>query len=315
MDIYLERDGQQVGPFSQEQVGEMIHAGYIEKTDKMWHEGLQTWCCLGMRQEYSGLFSQVEQAAVEQAAAATPPPLPPEISADTVPPAPSVSLSRSPSTEPVRYRPGMRSTKQESAEAEEADSFVTQLEDAPKVTQWIATWLDGLVVGACLWMISLVLLPDGLGVTDLNNYGEGMYDAYDDPVFQDKLTELEDRFYEDEEADWDDYDAEYEALEKEWAAQRATTMDAGDRYLMGAATSEEMAQVSRYYIVAVVFGLLFTVFQYFILATKGQTIGKMFMDIKLINECTRQAPGHNIALVIHCFFPRFKLAETAVVKV
>ena len=144
----------------------------------------------------------------------------------------------------------------------------------------------------------MVMLPSGLGLLDLASEGEGdlYFDMYDDPEFEQKIIALDDAYYEDELSD-DDYEEQYLALEKEFEEKSLASMDAGDRFVMGMSTPEEKSQTNRYSIVAAVFSVVFSLFQYFNLATRGQTIGKMFMDIKLINECTQEVPGHNPALL------------------
>ena len=60
MEFYLARDNNQAGPFSKEQVSEMIRSGGIEKSDMLWYEGIPTWKCLGMASEFSDDFKAAE---------------------------------------------------------------------------------------------------------------------------------------------------------------------------------------------------------------------------------------------------------------
>ena len=351
MDLYLGRDDQQAGPFTQEAVVELIRSGQVEKTDKLWYEGLTAWCCLGMRPEYQAYFE--EAGAVRNGSGtrgdaarvvpeeAAPPPLPPgygdgssgaaavaAVGAATA----AATLGESESSGgsdgsdapdsdmPRKYRPGMRALKEEENETSSDDddwpSTVKPVEDASKSSQIVAGLLDGLILSLCLWLLGTVFLPKGLSVAELAGHSDydDYYSIYDDPEFEEKMAALEDRFYEDDVADWEDYEAEVEALEKEWETKHAANMDAGDRFMMGTTTPEDDSKITRYYFIAAIFGVLFSLFQYYNLAKRGQTLGKMFMNIKMINEATQDVPGHNLALIIHTFYPRFRLAEMAVVK-
>ena len=46
MQIHVSKDGQQLGPFTWEQVQEQLAAGKIVPTDYAWHEGLEEWAAL-----------------------------------------------------------------------------------------------------------------------------------------------------------------------------------------------------------------------------------------------------------------------------
>ena len=46
MQIHVSKDGQQLGPFTWEQVQEQLAAGTIVPTDYAWHEGLEEWSAL-----------------------------------------------------------------------------------------------------------------------------------------------------------------------------------------------------------------------------------------------------------------------------
>ena len=43
MDIYIHKEGQQVGPYSLEQVNEQLAQGTLQLTDLAFHEGLSNW--------------------------------------------------------------------------------------------------------------------------------------------------------------------------------------------------------------------------------------------------------------------------------
>ena len=43
MEIHLNRDGQQMGPFTMEQIQQHLTAGSVLPTDLAWHEGLPEW--------------------------------------------------------------------------------------------------------------------------------------------------------------------------------------------------------------------------------------------------------------------------------
>jgi len=43
MELYLHRNGEQVGPYSKEQIGTMLGAGELSRNDFVWHEGLSEW--------------------------------------------------------------------------------------------------------------------------------------------------------------------------------------------------------------------------------------------------------------------------------
>ena len=43
MQFYLYQNDQQVGPYTESQIKEMVAAGSIQETDICWHEGLSDW--------------------------------------------------------------------------------------------------------------------------------------------------------------------------------------------------------------------------------------------------------------------------------
>ena len=46
MDIYINKDGQQYGPYTLDQVNEYLAQGSLQTTDPAWHDGLAEWCPL-----------------------------------------------------------------------------------------------------------------------------------------------------------------------------------------------------------------------------------------------------------------------------
>jgi uncharacterized RDD family membrane protein YckC len=46
MSYYIHRNGQQTGPFAEEQVRQMLAAGLADSGDLCWHDGLTTWISL-----------------------------------------------------------------------------------------------------------------------------------------------------------------------------------------------------------------------------------------------------------------------------
>jgi hypothetical protein len=43
MELYLNQNGEQVGPYTEDQISEMIHSGALTRNDIVWHEGLSEW--------------------------------------------------------------------------------------------------------------------------------------------------------------------------------------------------------------------------------------------------------------------------------
>lgn len=68
MQIYLARNNQQAGPYTLEQVNQMLAAGQVSLTDLAWHEGMTEWKVLG---DLTG-----GQLVYQPASAVTPPPAP-----------------------------------------------------------------------------------------------------------------------------------------------------------------------------------------------------------------------------------------------
>lgn len=66
--IFIGRDGQQLGPYSRDQIGAMAAAGQILPGDMAWHEGMAAW------ETASAVLARLGIAA---AAGVPPPPLPP----------------------------------------------------------------------------------------------------------------------------------------------------------------------------------------------------------------------------------------------
>ena len=67
IEIHIQRDGQQMGPYTLEQINEYLVQGALLATDSAWHEGLPQWVPLN---EIAGVVS-------DQAATSTPPPFKP----------------------------------------------------------------------------------------------------------------------------------------------------------------------------------------------------------------------------------------------
>jgi hypothetical protein len=67
MEIHIQRDGQQMGPYTLEQINEYLVQGALLATDSAWHEGLPQWVPLN---EIAGVVS-------DQAVTSTPPPFKP----------------------------------------------------------------------------------------------------------------------------------------------------------------------------------------------------------------------------------------------
>ena len=77
MDIHIHKDGQQVGPYSLEQVNEQLAQGTLQPTDLAFHEGLSNWTPLSQVAgvNISGALPPhppVPQPAVAQAVSAQP---------------------------------------------------------------------------------------------------------------------------------------------------------------------------------------------------------------------------------------------------
>ena len=43
MELYLNQNGEQVGPYTEDQISAMIHSGALTRNDIVWHEGLTEW--------------------------------------------------------------------------------------------------------------------------------------------------------------------------------------------------------------------------------------------------------------------------------
>jgi hypothetical protein len=58
MDIYVNKDGQQLGPYSLEQINQYLAEGSLLPQDPAWHDGLAEWTQLA---SISGVTSKVVQ--------------------------------------------------------------------------------------------------------------------------------------------------------------------------------------------------------------------------------------------------------------
>ena len=58
MQIYVHRDGQDLGPFSPDQIAEQLASGELAETDAAWHEGLEDWTTLGALLKTTGAAPQ-----------------------------------------------------------------------------------------------------------------------------------------------------------------------------------------------------------------------------------------------------------------
>ena len=47
MNIHIQRDGQQMGPYTLEQINEYLTQGALLATDSAWHEGMIEWVQIG----------------------------------------------------------------------------------------------------------------------------------------------------------------------------------------------------------------------------------------------------------------------------
>ena len=56
MQVTINRDGQQMGPYTVEQINEYLAQGSLQPTDYAWHEGLPDWVRVA---EISGVGSEV----------------------------------------------------------------------------------------------------------------------------------------------------------------------------------------------------------------------------------------------------------------
>jgi uncharacterized RDD family membrane protein YckC len=55
MEIYIEKNGEEIGPFSEDQVRAMLSAGTASPSDMMWYEGEPTWVSLAKLPGLSGV--------------------------------------------------------------------------------------------------------------------------------------------------------------------------------------------------------------------------------------------------------------------
>lgn len=43
MELYLHQNGEQVGPYTEDQISSMLASGGLSQNDIVWHEGLTEW--------------------------------------------------------------------------------------------------------------------------------------------------------------------------------------------------------------------------------------------------------------------------------
>ncbi|MGK0184932.1 MAG: hypothetical protein ACI9R3_000706 [Verrucomicrobiales bacterium] len=173
MQIYLARENNKAGPFKKEQVSDMIRENGVEKTDMFWYEGLSAWKCLGMASEYEADFVAATKA--ETPAVAGEEPTSPSSNAssrDGVAVKKPVSTEPLPSVEaaaPIPYNPnGVPAPNQESFE-----DFDIKKETvlASRRVRLGAAVIDGAIIWMSIWLLSAILLPNGLSIMNLAGRG------------------------------------------------------------------------------------------------------------------------------------------------
>lgn len=82
MQIHVNRDGQQFGPYSVEQIKELLGQGSLLTTDWVWYDGLSEWVQILQIEDFSSDSSQTQEAAPVQAAESE---VTPPIEADKTP--------------------------------------------------------------------------------------------------------------------------------------------------------------------------------------------------------------------------------------
>lgn len=124
--IYIGRNGQQLGPYSKVQLAAMASAGEVLPGDVAWHQGMQGW------EPAHTVLAQLGIGAGSQ-----PPPMPP-VSPEGV-------------VIPSRNVPGADSTARGPAAVAATDRNLA----AGLGTRWLASIIDGLIVGFATLAISL----------------------------------------------------------------------------------------------------------------------------------------------------------------
>ena len=193
--------------------------------------------------------------------------------------------------------------KAEEKDEDTYEPYVKPVELASRGSRSTAVFVDYLAIWVGLWLLAALLLPRGMGLMDLVNGGSG-YNVYEDPAFEAKAAELEARYEEGEaDGDWNEYVAAMEKLERDWAEK--ANLNAADRMSLGLTTEEEGKKIVRYFLIAALCVGAFQIFQYYFLAKKGQTLGKMFMDIKVVKDPSHAPPGFVTGVLLRTMVPGF----------
>ncbi|MCB1206807.1 MAG: CD225/dispanin family protein [Verrucomicrobiae bacterium] len=100
MDWYYANNGQQAGPVSQEQLGELYRNGTVKPFDLVWNETMTEWTPIGKVDAFASAApaSPVLEPAPAQPAAAAPESESPPVLAAAVAPSPAVSGQAEPPT-------------------------------------------------------------------------------------------------------------------------------------------------------------------------------------------------------------------------
>ena len=71
MQIYLARNNQQAGPYTLEQLNQMLASQQVLLTDLAWHEGMTEWRALGELTQGKLVYQPVPQSIVKMMSSVT----------------------------------------------------------------------------------------------------------------------------------------------------------------------------------------------------------------------------------------------------
>ncbi|MEZ5325066.1 MAG: RDD family protein [Verrucomicrobiales bacterium] len=262
MNIFLARDNNQGGPFSPEQLQEMIHSGTVMKTDMVWHDGMPGWRCIGMVPEYLSLF-EASSTTVGHSAQGTP-----ESKTDVAPasaaakaaPA-STTAASSGDAAPIPYNPNGAPPPKADGPAVTGFS-ANERELASRGARLMASLLDGVICILAVWILSAYFLPGGLSLMDLA--GTGGHQGPRELVV-----------------------VENEVGEKTWEIKPvdgSAALSIADRYNRNELTEAEQAKILHFLMAVGIVILVILILQVVFLCTKGQSIGKMFLGIRIARD-------------------------------
>ncbi len=120
--IYIGRDGQQLGPYSKVQLAAMAAAGQILPGDMAWHQGMQGWEAAAAVLARLGIVNDAQTPLLQPAAIVI----------------------------PAR---GIAGAATEASSGASAPAAADRNLAAGLGTRWLASFIDGLLLGVCLMMV------------------------------------------------------------------------------------------------------------------------------------------------------------------